>query len=75
VKDPVARALGAAAVALALVALVVAAYAVSLLSSTREEIRALGDAIRAAMAASGADGAGGRPSTGRPPPSLDPDPD
>jgi Tfp pilus assembly protein PilV len=75
VKDPVARILGVTAVALALMALVVSAYATTLQSRTREQIQALGEAIRAAMQASSDAGSGARPSLGRPPPTIDSDPE
>jgi hypothetical protein len=72
-KDPTARLLAAIALALALVALVVAAYGVSIASQGRDDVRALGTSLTRALEVSG-----GRPNAPEmpmrgPPPELDPD--
>lgn len=72
-KDRTARLLAATALALALVALVVAAYAVSIASQGRDDVRRLGESLTRALQLGG-----GRPGATEvplrsPPPQLDPD--
>ena len=72
-KDRTARLRAATALALALVALVVAAYAVSVASQGRDDVRRLGESLTRALQLGG-----GRPGAAEvplrsPPPPLDPD--
>jgi hypothetical protein len=73
VTDRVARALAASALAVALVALVVAAWAVSVASDGREDVRRLGESLSRALEVGGPGRGPFEVPMRSPRPQLDPD--
>lgn len=72
-KDRTARLLAATAVALSLVALVLAAYAVSLAGQGREDVRHLGESLTRALELGRGRSNAAEVPLRSPPPQLDPD--
>ena len=72
-KDRLARTLAATAVAFGLVALVLAAYAVSIASQGRDDVRRLGESLTRALDVAGRPPAPVEMPLRPPPPQLDPD--